>query len=408
MRVLVVNSHHYRRGGDSAQFLDHVAALEGRGHDVAVFCMRHPDNLPSVWSEYWAPHVEYRGVLSVRDRVHAAWRGIHSAEAARGMKRLLRDFRPDVVHFHSVQHHLTLAVVDACLSAHLPTVWTLHDYRAVCPASALLRNGELCERCAGGRYWHCVSGRCKSGELSRSAAGAAESYLTQMRGALSKIDCYVAPSRFLGSKVLDMGLRARRMEIVPNPAPAAASALAGADRSGLLYVGRLSPEKGVDVLIRALAGCSDVRLRVVGDGPEEQLLRELARQVKANVAFDGWASSAAVREHMAAAGLLCVPSVWYENCPGVVLEAMSAGLPVVGGVRSGAVPWVLDDGDAGVLVDVKQPSEIARGISGLLDDENEAQAIIARARDRVAKHFSPRVVCEAYLAEYDRLRRERR
>lgn len=364
--------------------------------------MRHPDNLPSVWSEYWAPHVEYRGVLSVRDRVHAAWRGIHSAEAARGMNRLLRDFRPDVVHFHSVQHHLTLAVVDACLSAHLPTVWTLHDYRAVCPASALLRNGEVCERCAGGRYWHCVSGRCKSGELSRSAAGAAESYLTQMRGALSKIDCYVAPSRFLGSKVLDMGLRARRMEIVPNPAPATASALAGADRSGLLYVGRLSPEKGVDVLIRALTGCSDVRLRVVGDGPEEQLLRELARQVKANVAFDGWASSAAVREHMAAAGLLCVPSVWYENCPGVVLEAMSAGLPVVAS-DIGGLAELLGDGRAGWLAPAADVGAWRRVIAGALGDEARTAEQAARALSRVQSRHDPQAFIERVERIYESL-----
>ena len=150
MRILVVNSHHYRRGGDSGHFLDHVAALEGRGHEVAVFCMHHEQNLPSVWSEYWAPYIEYRDALPVRDRLRAAWRSLQSGEAARGMRRLLRDFEPEIVHFHSVQHHLTLAVVESCLSAAVPTAWTLHDYRTVCPASALLSRGEVCEKCERG------------------------------------------------------------------------------------------------------------------------------------------------------------------------------------------------------------------------------------------------------------------
>ena len=91
----------------------------------------------------------------------------------------------------------------------------------------------------------------------------------------------------------------------------------------------------------------------------------------------------------------------------VLVEAINAGLPVVAGENSGAVPWVLANGEAGILVDVKRPEAIARGIAQLLDDENATRAIVGRAQEHVAKNFSSEAVCEAYLASYDRLREKR-
>ena len=329
MRIVVANSFHYRRGGDANHSLDLIAELERRGHEVAVFSMHHPLNLPSRWSQYWAPHVEYRGELVGLGRLRAGWRSIYSAESRRQMNRLLKDFAPDIVHFHGVHHHLTLSAVEACLTARLPVAWTLHDYRIVCPATSLLRRGELCERCAGGHFWHGAVGRCKSGELSRSLAAVAESYATRARGTLAAVDCYVAPSRFLARKVVAMGLPARRLEIVPNPVHGEALTVNSVDRRGLLYVGRLSAEKGVGALIKVVADLDDACLRVVGDGPEADRLAALATRLDAKVVFDGWRDAAETGASMSAAELLCVPSIWYENCPGVVLEAMVTGLPIV-------------------------------------------------------------------------------
>ena len=167
MRIVVASSFHYRRGGDSNHFLDLIAELESRGHEVAVFSMHHPQNLPSRWSQYWAPYVEYRDKLDGLGRLRAGWRSIHAAESRRQMNRLLRDFAPDIVHFHSVHHHLTLSAVEACLTARLPVVWTLHDYRTVCPATSLLCRDELCERCAGGHFWHGAVGRFLHQSLRR-------------------------------------------------------------------------------------------------------------------------------------------------------------------------------------------------------------------------------------------------
>jgi glycosyltransferase involved in cell wall biosynthesis len=388
VRIVVANSFHYRRGGDSNHFLDLIAELERRGHDVAVFSMQHPQNLPSRWSEYWVPYVEFRGDLTVLDRVRAGWRSVRSAESGRKMTSLLADFKPDVVHFHSVQHHLTLAAVEACLSAPIPVVWTLHDYRTVCPATSLLRATEVCERCAGGRFWHGIAGRCKSGEVTRSLASVAESYLARLRRTLGRVDCYVAPSRFLASKVVEMGLPARRIEIVPNPVYGEAAPVDAGERRGLLYVGRLSAEKGVDCLIEAVAGLENATLSVVGDGPELERLSALADSLDADVSFEGWADATGVRARMGEAELLCVPSVWYENCPGVVLEAVIAGLPVVAS-DIGGLTELLEEGQAGWLAPPGDPAAWCRTISKALGDKARTAQQATRAFARVRARHDP-------------------
>jgi glycosyltransferase involved in cell wall biosynthesis len=399
VRIILANSFYYQRGGDTGHFLALVEEMERRGHAVATFSMQHPQNLPSPWADYWAPHVEYRSDLNTWDRVRAGWRSVHSAESARRMSRLLADFQPDVVHFHSVHHHLTLAAVEACLSARSPVVWTLHDYRSVCPASTLLRGGDVCERCAHGRFWHGVAGRCKSGELSRSLAAVVESYATRAFGTLGAVDCYVAPSHFLARKVVEMGLPARRIEVVPNPVKNGAATAREAQRHGLLYVGRLSPEKGLDCLIEAVAGLDDTALRVVGDGPEAARLKALAITLHADVAFDGWGNAGEVAARMSEASILCVPSVCYDNCPGVVLEAMAARLPVVAS-DLGGLTELLEGGRAGWLVPAGESDAWRRVIDAALGDKARSAQLAERAQALVHMRHDPERFIERIEAIY--------
>lgn len=399
MRIIVANNFYYNRGGDSSQFISVYTELGRRGHAVAAFSMQHPQNLASSWSEYWVPHVEYRGQLTAMARARAGWRSIHSFESGRQMRRLIKDFAPDLVHFHGVHHHLTLAAVDACLAAGIPVVWTLHDHRIVCPASLLLRRGQVCERCAGGQFWHCAVWRCKSGELSRSLAAVVESYATRVRSTLSAVDCYVAPSRYLARKVLQMGLPARRVELAPNPIAAIGESTRRARRRGVLYVGRLSPEKGVDCLIRALSSLEGVNLQVLGDGPDASRLEALAKDLDVDVGFLGWVDPDVVRSRMQEAELLCVPSLCCEACGMVALEAMAAGLPVVASDLGGLVE-LLDRGRAGWPVPPGDAGAWRRVIREALDDPKRAAGKAALAQTRVQAHHDPQAYFDRLEAIY--------
>ena len=385
--MLLVNSFYYPRGGDCVHALNLEKGLKARGHSVAVFAMQHPMNLDSVWSEYWPKYVEYGGKLGIVEQVCAAWRGVYSLEVRRKAEHLFREFRPDVVHLHSVHFHLTLAVVAAAKSLGLPVVWTLHDYRTVCPATHLLRHGELCEACAGGHYWHCLAGRCKSDSAAKSVVTTVESYLSAMRGHLRGIDTYVAPSTFLAETVTRMGLGAREIVVVPNPVDGPREMATGI-RSGMLYVGRLSHEKGVDVLIRALQGLTGMELHVAGDGPLREQLEALAARLGVAATFWGWVDPDRIRSLMGSAAILCVPSTCYENCPSAVLEAMSAGLPVVAS-DLGGLTELLEDGRCGSLVPAGDVAALQACIQRALASPAELSAMAERAQVRVATRHDP-------------------
>jgi glycosyltransferase involved in cell wall biosynthesis len=399
MRVALVNSFYYPRGGDCLHVLALERLLVSAGHEVGVFSMRHPDDLPSPWSRYWAANVEFRANMTTVDKALAGSRSVYSVHARRRFARFLDAFRPDVVHLHSIHHHLTVSLVDAAARRRLPLVWTLHDYRTVCPATHLLRAGAPCERCAGGRFWECARGRCREDSPARSAAAAVESYVTRARRTLALIDAYIAPSRFLADVVARMGLPARRTVVLPNffaTSPEEKEALSGAT-DDLLYVGRLSREKGLDCLI---AACRDVHasLRVVGDGPLRAELQALARQSGVAARFDGWLEPAAVRAAMRAARLLCVPSTCYENCPLVVLEAMDVSLPIAAS-RIGGLPELLDDGRCGWLAEPARPADWAEVLGLALSDRDESTALAAAARRRLAERHG----AAAYLSAVEEL-----
>lgn len=380
VKVLLASSFHYPRGGDSIQFLAMARALTERGHEVAVFAMHHPDNLPSPWSKHWSPYMEYEGGLSNAARLTALWRSSYYPEAGRRLTALVNEFRPDIVHFHSVHHHLTVSVVDAIVRAGIPTVWTLHDYRTVCPATALLRSNRTCELCRSGAFWHCVAGRCKRGSLQRSIAAAGESYLTRLRGTLGRVTCYISPSRFLAGKSLEMGLPAARMEVLPNPISHRVSAPSNA-RRGVLYVGRLSAEKGVDLLIRACSEEGHVPLRIIGDGPSRPTLERLAMSLGRATTFNGWTDSSTVAVSMSEGALLCVPSIWYENCPGVVLEAMASGLPVVAS-DLGGLSELLAGGRCGLLFPAGDGDALRETLRMALASPGVLKPLADRARHR--------------------------
>lgn len=382
MRVLLVNSFYYRRGGAEVHVLELESLLRRGGHDVAIYAMHHPENLPSPWSRYWASHIEYRGRMAPAGMIRGFVRSIDSPEARSGIRAIVRDFRPDVAHLHAVHHHLSLSVIEELKELGIPVLWTLHDYRTVCPATHLLRNDAPCERCAGGRFARALTGRCKSGSLARTAAAVLESYRSRRKGLHAKVDCTIAPSEFLAAKVTAMGLPARRIEVLPNFIEVDGPDSAPPRRSGLLYAGRLSREKGIDTLLRACAGLDGVSLRLIGVGPAEDELAQLAARLGVNATFLGWRDREDVLAAMAEAVLLVFPSTAYENCPITILEAATRMLPVVAS-DVGGVPEMLDRGRCGWLVPPGDVGAWRETIASALRDPEGGSSRARAARERI-------------------------
>ena len=389
MRILLVNKFHYRKGGAETYYLTVGSELERMGHEVAYFSMRHPDNLPCEWDKYFVTQREYN---NVRNPLQAARDGvalIYSPEAKRNFQALCEEFRPDVVHLNNVHRQITLSILDApyLRENKVPVFYTAHDYMTVCPGYLMLDgDGRVCDACLeDGRYRHCIENRCVKGSRAKSALAAMEASFNRAHKSNKRIDKVIAPSRFMRSKLIEGGWPEGKVVFLQNFADDAIidrAANAGADATDrenpyLLFFGRLSVEKGVDTLLRAFDVAlpnlpQDIRLVVVGDGPDAAEFKALASSLDcaSRIEFAGYQTGDALQSYVERASLAISSSRCRENMPYSIVEAFAAGTPVLG-TNIGGIPELVDEGNTGFICesgDVQSMADaILRGASAFLE-----------------------------------------
>jgi len=395
MRLLAVHRWRHRKGGAEGVHLDHLALFRERGWACADFAVDHPDNEPSDWSGYFparfAPRRGVAGLVSLP-------RFFHSREAGESFARLLDDFRPDVIHAHGIYHHLTNAILAPARQRSVPIVYTLHDYKLICPAYHFYtpQNG-VCERCRGGQQWRCLTNRCTQGPLAMDALYALDGWIQWHGGALKRaVSRFVGPCRFIVDKFAEHGFDREKLRYVPNffesadDAPVVASevaALREARGRRILYFGRLSPEKGVDVLIDA-AAAAKAPLTIVGDGPQRAALEAQARALGARCMFTGHLNGAALWAEVEAATAVALPSLWYEIAPKSVLEAQARGKAVIT-TRIGGLPELVEHGENGLLVEPGDRAGLADALRrALAMEEGSLAAMGAKGRQQATTRFT--------------------
>ena len=390
MRILMVQTYHYHRGGDSTLMFNLARLLEEHGHEVIHFAMQHPENLASRWSPYFTSEIDYPKMLaefSLKSAVSVVTKSVHNREAASAIARLADDTRPDLAHFHSVHGHLTTSIIGPLRKRKIPIVWTLHDYRLVCPNTLFLRHEEICERCLPGKYYHAVLGRCKKGSLAASAIAAFSSYWDRVSRVKDRVDRFLSPSDFLKRKLIAGRIAAEKITVVPNFVDVR-TFQPGREQDYFLYFGRLAWEKGVDLLVRAVAELpgSPGRLKIVGDGPAREALQRQAAEAAAPVDFLGFRTGDELRELLAGAQFVVVPSRWYENLPFSVIEALAMAKPVLA-TAVGGIPELVEDGVNGILFAMGDIEDLKRGIVRLLADPDLRRRMAAAARERAERLF---------------------
>ena len=374
MKILLVNKFHYRKGGAETYYLTVGSELERMGHEVAYFSMKHPNNLPCKWDKYFVTQREYNDVKNPLSAVRDGIALIYSPEAKRNFQALCEEFRPDVVHLNNVHRQITLSILDApyLKEHHVPVFYTAHDYVTICPGYLMLDGeGRVCDACLeDGKYRHCIENRCVKGSRAKSALAALEASFNRAHRSNERIDRVIAPSSFMRSKLIEGGWPEGKVVALQNFADdailARASGVAGdvTDRESpyLLFFGRLSAEKGVDVLLRAFDAAAsslprDMRLIVVGDGPDAAEFRELAASLNSapRIEFAGYQTGDALQTYVERASLAIASSRCRENMPYSIVEAFAAGTPVVG-TRIGGIPELVADGVTGFAC---EPGDVA-------------------------------------------------
>lgn len=381
-KVLVANKFFFRNGGSEAVMFDEIDWLRDRGLDVIEFSMRDSRNRPSAYSSYFVTEKDYKTQSRV-DKMKAALSFIRSREAVDSIGNLIRDQKPSLVHCHNIYHQLTPSIINMAARLKTPVVLTLHDYKTVCPVYTQISNGEICTSCADGRVESVLAKRCADGSLGHSMLLWAEARYHVAARSYQRVSKFVAPSRFMQDAV------ARRfgedkVVHIPNGIDASRIELSTLDDGYVLYLGRLSREKGVATLLKAhAADGASWPLVIAGTGP---MLTELQTQFPA-AEFRGHLSGPDLESTIRRAAVIVVPSEWNENSPLSILEAMANGKPVLAS-RIGGIPELVRDGVTGFLFAPKSVEDLLKHLRPLLADAEMRARLGAEARRIVEKEHS--------------------
>jgi len=406
MKILHVNKFIYRRGGAEGYMMD-VAAIQRRmGHDVELFGMEHHENVPTRYSEYFPSYVEFGAErASVPQRIELTGRMLYSKSARVGMAAVLDDFEPDVVHLNNIYHQLSPSILSPIRKRGIRSVLTLHDYKLACPTYQFLADGEICQACLGGKFSNAVRKRCNRGSLAASLASATELAIHTNLSLYGSVDLFLCPSSFLKDQMEAAGVFPDRLRHNPNFVDIGETYAADAPGHGVVYFGRLSYEKGIDVLIDAVAAIGEP-LRIAGTGPAEQTLKSRAERSGADIEFLGRLPKEALHDVVRASRVSVLPARWYENQPLSVLESYACGVPVVAS-SLGGLPEIVIDGETGALVPHNDVAALSSALSRYVDDEAMAYQHGRAGRTLVEGVYSPEAHIERLFDLYDEARQPR-
>ena len=380
VRVLLVNAFHYLRGGVERTYLDESRWLSEAGHEVLHFATRDPRNLFSPTARHFAPAADFSEGAPTGRQVtqlpHAVW----SLPAERAMAGLLREVRPEIAHLHAPSRYLTPSILRPLERARVPVVMTLHDFKPWCTNRILFAHGEPCERCRGGQHWHAFATGCVQESRPKSAVAALEAYAHDAFGAYRWVRRWLAPSRFVMEKALAHGVADDMLRLLPHGvAPAAEEAparvpqpatnvipLAPPEEPYVFFSGRLSVEKGVRLLPAIAMRLAPTPVLVAGDGPLRGWLESQAPATP-NLRLLGYVDDATLTRLRRGAGVVAVPSLFYEHFCYAVAEAQLDRRPVVAS-GIGAIPELVEHEGTGLLAPPGDAHAFAEAVRRALHD----------------------------------------
>ena len=403
MKILQVNKFNYVRGGAEKYFIEISKNLEKLGHQVAIFSMHHPKNNPSPWDKYFVSRLSFNEAR-LRDYLITPARVLYSLEARRKFKKIIKDFRPDIIHIHNIYHQISPSILKVAKNYKIPVIMHLHDYKLLCPNYQLFVDNKICYRCRGGRYYNCLKHRCLKKSWSRSLLATVEMYLHHkiLKIYEKNISHFIAPSQFMKKTVVDFAWPEDKIELIYNFSEKMKNLSPGPNEDYGLYFGRLSKEKGLDVLLKALSLSQEKNtLKIVGSGPEEDNLKKMVLDLNLShrVEFLGYRQGQELHDIINKARLIYLPSLWNENMPLTLLESLELAKVVIAS-RTGGLPELIEPGYSGFLFENGNFEELAKIIDSTFDYDLEEMG--QRARDRV-KDLKVEQHMKKLIALYERI-----
>lgn len=380
-RILVVHNRYLIRGGEDESRETKDALLRAKGHDVA---------------EYVLDNQSVESISRLRVGMRTTW----SVETYREIRATIRRFRPDVIDVHNFFPLVSPSVYYAAAAEGVPLVQVLSNYRLACLNGYFYRDGKVCEDCLHKSVpWPGVLHGCYQG--SPWASGALATMLVThrlLRTWQRMVPAFIVLTEFARRKFIEAGLPAEKLHLKPNFVPD--TGVGSGDGGYALFVGRLSPEKGIDVLLEAWRQGDMPPLKIVGDGPLAEQVRTAAKEIP-GIEYLGRLPLSDALDLMGRASMTVIPSVWYETFGRTVVESYSKGTPVVVS-DIGAVGSIVRDGDTGLLFEPGNREQLRDRVQRLWKFPPETRSAFRdTARLEYESKYTPEINYRFLMAIYE-------
>jgi len=373
MKILLINNSYQQRGSTDAVVSTEKRLLEDHGEEV--FCYARDNNEISSYS--------------LAEKMFLPFEAIYSRRTCKDLQAIIKQFRPDVAYIHNFLPLISPSVYHVLHSEGVPSIQVMHEFRLLCPNSHFYTQGKICERCSDGNYLHAIRYRCYRDSYLTTLACASALGINRMAGMLDKISAFLCLTEFSKNKLLQIGIPSHKLHVRPHSIDASTIQPCFEQGDYILYLGRLSEEKGLLTLIRAVGGLKQSRLKIAGSGPcESQLRQHVLTERLTNIEFVGHKEEEEKWSLLRRSALVVVPSEWYETFCMVVIESQAAGKAVIGS-DIGSLPYVIEDGGNGLLFKAGSVDDLRSKIRYLLARPQEAVAMGRRGRAIVEKKNHP-------------------
>lgn len=395
MKVLLVHNYYKSSSpsGEDSVFKNEINLLKKNNINVVTYTAYNDEIID----------------IGIRNRVKYFFESIWSSRTYKELKALIKKEKPDIVHFHNIWYLISPSGYYACKNAGVPVVQTLHNFRIFCTSGLLFRNRLICESCIPEHREklakimdyinrakilnNSLRFRCYKNSRKYSSTIALGEYLHWILGTwLKKVDAYIVPSEFGRRMFIKAGLNASKLFVKPNflidpPTPVFE------DNNYIIFIGRLSPEKGVDVLIDAFTKISgeksnNLKLKIIGEGPLLLSLKEKLRARRINsIEFTGRMPVNEVRRLINYSCFTVIPSICYEMFPMAIIESFAGGKPVLAS-KLGAIEEIVANGKTGLLFEAGNSSDLAEKLKFMLENKDVLIQMGKNARKEVEEKYN--------------------
>lgn len=380
MKILQVHNYYQQRGGEDAVVEAEKALFEQHGHQVISFTKQN-NTIQSRWQ-----------------KIHSCLQTHHNKHSATEFDKVLTTEKPDIVHCHNTFPLISPAIYGICQKHSIPVIQTLHNFRIQCANGLLFRNGQICENCLTKNSTRdAIRYHCYRNSLIGSVTLAHYiSYHKKHQTWRHQVNRFIALTDFAKSKFLKAGIDADQIDIKPNfiDTPKHPPVQQSQRNIDVLYIGRLSPEKGIDTLVQASHHCQSA-ITVIGEGPVQ------ITSHNKNIIALGKMPLVDLLKQLAMAKMLIVPSIWHENFPRVIVEALSCGTPVITS-NLGSLAEIVQHNHNGMLFEPGDSQALAKTINGLLQDPKKLQNLSNQAYQSYLDHYTPDQNYQQLMAIYQR------